>query len=303
MKVLVTGGAGFIGSNLVDRLVSEGHHVVILDDFSAGNHGFVNPKAEVVEADIRDEKKIPDTFLKFKPEAVFHLAAMIELRESLENPEKSYSINVAGSMNVINASKQAGVRKFIFASSAAVYGDNQNFPIKESEPVSPASPYGEQKAGIEQALEESGIPSIILRYSNVYGPRQGTVGEGGVVAIFCKKLLTGSSLAVFGDGEQTRDFINVSDIVSANTKALQSSQQFGMYNISTGIETKINELARMLLSVSQKEATIEHTQAVPREALRSSLDSALARRELNWEPATGLSEGIGRTWQWFSANL
>ncbi|MBI2637150.1 MAG: NAD-dependent epimerase/dehydratase family protein, partial [Parcubacteria group bacterium] len=203
-------------------------------------------------------------------------------------------------MNVISASKAAGVKKFIFASSAAVYGDNQNLPIKETEPVKPTSPYGEQKAEIESALKESGIPSIILRYSNVYGPRQGTIGEGGVVAIFCKKLLTGAPVTVCGTGEQTRDFVYVDDAVSANIKALSRAKDFGIYNVSTGIETNINALASMLLSASQKGTKIEHTEPILGEVLRNSLDSGLAAGALNWEPKINTTEGLKKTWEWFN---
>lgn len=303
MKILVTGGAGFIGSHIVDGLISEGHEIVILDDFSAGNREFINPAATVIKADIRDADSVSRAFAEHKPEAVFHLAAMIELRESFKDPKAAYGVNVTGSMNVINASKAAGVTKFIFASSAAVYGDNQNLPIKESEAVAPTSPYGEQKAEIERALKESGIPSIILRYSNVYGPRQGTMGEGGVVAVFCKKLAVGSSLTIFGDGEQTRDFVFVDDVVRANIKALSSNQKFGMYNVSTGIETSINTIASILLQEAQKDTTIERTKPVAGEVVRNSLDNGLAARELGWQPSVGIQEGLGVTWEWFRTNV
>jgi len=303
MKTLVTGGAGFIGSHLVDGLIIKGHEAVILDDFSAGNRAFLNPAAKVIEVDIRDADSVDRAFKEHAPEAVFHLAAQISLRESFKDSQAAHGVNVIGSMNVINASKAAGVKKIVFASSAAVYGDNRNLPIKETEPIKPASPYGEQKAEIERALKESGIPSIILRYSNVYGPRQGTVGEGGVVAIFCKKLAAGSPLIIFGDGEQSRDFVFVSDVASANIRALSSNQNFGVYNVSTSAETSINEFTSILLQEAQKETTIEHTQAVPQEVIRSSLDSAAAARELNWKPATGFSAGIAETWQWFSKHL
>lgn len=300
MKVIITGGAGFIGSHIADGLIIKGHQVMILDDFSAGNRAFVNAAAKVAEADIRDAGAVNRAFAEHKPEAVFHLAAMVELRESFKDPKAAYDVNVAGSMNIINASKAAGVKKFIFSSSAAVYGDNHNLPIKESEPVKPTSPYGEQKAEIENALKESGIPSVVLRYSNVYGPRQGTVGEGGVVAIFCKRLVASASLVIFGNGEQTRDFIFVSDVVSANLKALASEVTYAICNISTGIETSVNELASALLSVSQKRATIEHTESVPGEVLRNSLDGRFARETLSWEPKTNMPEGLKKTWEWFN---
>ncbi|OJI06306.1 hypothetical protein BK004_04030 [bacterium CG10_46_32] len=303
MKVLVTGGAGFIGSHIVDGLVSEGHETVILDDFSAGNHEFVNSAASVVEADIRDTEAVNRAFQEQQPEAVFHLAAMVDLRESLKNPEKSYAVNVIGSQNIIRAAKNVGVKKFIFSSSAAVYGNNNNLPIKESEPIAPTSPYGEQKAEIEKALKDSGVPSIVLRYANVYGPRQGTVGEGGVVAIFCKKLRAGEQLAVFGSGEQTRDFVFVDDVASANLKALAYTGAYAICNISTRIETSVNHIASALLSVSQKNTTISHTEALPEEVLRNSLDSSFAQKTLHWESVISIEEGLEATWKWFTENV
>tara|TARA_Y100000310_G_scaffold95394_1_gene93204 strand:+ start:5578 stop:6489 length:912 start_codon:yes stop_codon:yes gene_type:complete len=303
MKIIATGGAGFIGSHLVDRLVIKGHHVMILDDFSSGNREFVNPKAELSETDIRDTDAVNDAFSSFGPEVVFHLAAQIDLRESLENPEKSYEVNITGSKNVIRAAQSFNVKKVIFASSGAVYGDSQNLPIKESEPITKSTPYGEQKAEIEKALKESGIPSIVLRYANVYGPRQGTIGEGGVIAIFCKKLISDEPLTIFGSGEQTRDFINVNDIVSANIAALESSQKFGIYNVSTAHETSINDITKKLLTISNKSVKVERTEPVLGEVLHNSLDNSKIREKFAWSPKIDIIQGLKETWDWFSKNL
>jgi UDP-glucose 4-epimerase len=303
MKIIVTGGAGFIGSHLVDRLIKEDHQVMILDDFSSGNRELVNKKAEVTEVDVRDAEEVNKAFESFKPEAVFHLAAAVDLRESIKNPEKFHEINVKGSQNIIKASQENGVKKFIFSSTAAVYGDNQNIPIKETEPVTTFTPYGEQKAEIEEALKESGISSIILRYANVYGPRQGTVGEGGVIAIFCKLLNQGEPLKINGSGEQTRDFIFVDDIVSANIKALDTDKKFNLLNVSTSEQTSINELSQQLLTISGKSVKVEHTEQVLGEVLHNSLDNGQIRQEFGWSPQIEVNEGLKKTWEWFNKNI
>jgi len=302
MKIIITGGAGFIGSNLADRLISEGHDVMILDDFSAGNKDFVNPKASVVECDIRDAQKLDEAFASFKPEAVFHLAAQIDLRASIEDPREDYAINVTGSKNVIASAKKHHVKKFVFASSAAVYGDNQNLPIKETELIKAETQYGKSKAEIENSLKESSIPSVVLRYANVYGPRQGTVGEGGVIAIFCKRLIRCEPISIFGTGEQTRDFVFVQDIVDANVRALSSDKDFVIYNVSTACETSVNNIADMLLKISKKSSKIEHLDPVKGEVMRNALDNQLIMQELNWKPSVDLEEGLNKTWDWFNKN-
>ncbi|MBU2575972.1 NAD-dependent epimerase/dehydratase family protein [Patescibacteria group bacterium] len=299
MKILVTGGAGFIGSNLTDRLISEGHQVVILDDFSAGNEKFVNPKSSVIQCDIRDAKKVDQAFASFKPDAVFHMAAQIDLRKSIEDPKADYAINVTGSKNVLSSAQKHGVKKFVFASSAAVYGDNQNLPIKESESIKAEMQYGKSKAEIEQALKESGIKSVVLRYANVYGPRQGTIGEGGVIAKFCKRLVRCELISIFGTGEQTRDFVFVQDIVDANIRALSSDKDFAIYNVSTARETSVNNIAGMLLKISGKNCKIKHLDPVKGEVMRNSLDNQLIKKELMWKPCTSLDLGLSETWKWF----
>ena len=307
MKILIIGGAGFIGSNLVDRLISEGHSVMILDDFSSGNEKFVNPKAQVARCDVRDAKTVSGVVSEFKPEAVFHLAAQIDLRKSIENPQEDYDINVNGSKNVLDVAVKHGVKKFIFASSAAVYGDNQNLPIKEIEATNAQTQYGKSKAEIESELKEYsqlyGIKSVVLRFANVYGPRQGTIGEGGVIAIFCKLLNQNKPLKIFGTGEQTRDFVFVEDIVAANIRALSSKKDFAIYNVSTSRETSVNTIANQLLKISGKSCKIEHQSPVKGEVLRNSLDNHLIIEELAWKPNIDLQEGLNRTWDFFNTSL
>jgi len=300
---MVTGGAGFIGSHLVDRLITEGHQVMILDDFSTGNKKFVNPKAELTELDIRDTDEVNKFFKSFKPEAVFHLAAQISIRESTENPEYSQEVNVQGSQNIISASKEYGVKKIVFSSTAAVYGENQNLPLKESEPIKPTSPYGEQKMVIEKELEESGIPSIVLRFANAYGPRQGTIGEGGVIGVFCQRLNGGEPLNITGNGEQTRDFVFVDDIVDANIKVLECDKEFAIYNVSTTKETSINNISEQLLSISQKNVKVEHSDTIKSEVVRNSLDNRLIKEETGWSDKIDIQEGLINTWEWFNKNI
>jgi len=304
MKILVTGGAGFIGSHLTDRLIKEGHQAMVLDNFSTGSKKFVNPKAKVARVDVRDAKKVDSAFKKFKPRIVFHLAAMIDVRESLRNPTKDYEVNIAGAVNILEACKNHKVKKFIFASSAAVYGDNKNLPLPETEAPTPISPYGASKAAVEQfghAYQDLyNFDVICLRYPNVYGPRQGTVGEGGVIAVFCKNLAKDKGLNIFGQGRQTRDFIFVDDIVEANIRALKSKKKFMVINASTNKKTSISSLAKELLTISGKNAKIKHLKAIKGEVLHSCLDNRLIKKELNWKPGASLPEGLKKTWEWFS---
>ncbi len=303
MKILVTGSAGFIGSNLTNKLISLGHKVVGIDNFSNGNEDFVNLKSIIERVDIRDTDGVKEVFLKHSPEVVFHLAAQIDLRKSIEDPKSDYEINVLGSKNIIEASKNHRVKKIIFSSSAAVYGDNSNLPIKETEPLSPQSQYGNSKSEVENLLKilsnTSGIRSVVLRYSNVYGPRQGSKGEGGVVAVFCKRINSNKPLVVFGSGEQTRDFIYVDDVVMANIKAMESSAEFAVYNVSTSFQISINDLSLKLLKISGKDCKIEHQDFIKGEILKSSLDNYLIKKRLGWSANESLQSGLKKTLEWF----
>lgn len=299
MRVLVTGGAGFIGSHLVDALITRGHQVMILDDFSTGNRAFVNPKAKVAAANIHDYKKIEKVFKSFKPRAIFHLAAQIDIRSTFED-KKRYATD---SMNILRLAQIYGAKHLVFSSSAAVYGVNIKFPLKEHYEILPVSAYGHSKANFESSLASiyrgDKMKVVILRYANVYGPRQGTVGEGGVVAIFCKRLLAGKPLTVFGSGRQTRDFIFVEDVVAANLRALKSKREAAVYNISTNKETSVNEIVRQLLSVSGRQVKVNHSKPVKGEVRRSALDNRRAKRELGWSPKVLIGKGLKRTWEWF----
>ncbi|MBI4135106.1 MAG: NAD-dependent epimerase/dehydratase family protein [Candidatus Sungbacteria bacterium] len=303
MRVLVTGGAGFIGSHLTERLIKEGHQVMILDDFSTGSEDFVPDDVLIERIDIHDWKKVETAFGRFKPEAVFHLAAQIDIRSAFPDA-KRYATD---SMNILQWSKKYGVERFIFSSSAAVYGNNQNLPVSENEPAVPASAYGRSKQNFEQHLLsehlQEGMKAVVLRYANVYGPRQGSVGEGGVVAVFCKALAKGASLGINGSGEQTRDFIFVEDVVELNVLALKSEKRQAVYNVSTGIETSINKLAEMLIALSGKRVGVAHGAEVAGEVERSALDNRLVQQELGWEPKVALREGLEKTWKWFEKNI
>ena len=303
MKIIVTGGAGFIGSHVVDKLVTEGHQVMILDDFSAGSKKFVHPKARVARTDIRNARRVDAAFASFGPKAVFHLAAHIDLRESLKDPVYDYEVNVLGSVNLLEACRKHHVRQFIFSSSAAVYGENSRVPLKEQEMIRAVSPYGAAKAAIEHYLEtysaQFGIQSTVLRYANVYGPRQGNVGEGGVIAIFCKQLAEGKQLRIFGSGKQTRDFVFVEDVVASNVRALASRRPFAVYNVSTKKETSVSHLAQELSRISNQRVRITHTRAVKCEVMRNSLDNSKIQKDLKWKSRTSLSAGLRKTWEWF----
>jgi len=307
MKILVTGGAGFIGSHLVDALIAKGHQVMILDDFSAGNKKFVSPRVKVSRVDIRQAEKVEAVFKSFKPRAVFHLAAMVDVRVSLKEPIQDYLVNVHGSMNILEACRKHKIKKLIFSSSGgAIYGDNNHLPLKETEVPRPISPYGVAKKVFEDYArvyrELYGLSVICLRYPNVYGPRQGAVGEAGVVAIFCKRLLANKPLIIFGSGKQTRDFIFVQDVVESNVKALECNKSWVVGNVSTQLETDINEIAKKLLKISGIKVAIRRQSAIPGEVKRNVLSNALIKRELGWSPKISLDEGLKRTWKWFEEN-
>ena len=302
MKILVTGGAGFIGSPLTHAPIAKGHQVMIIDDLSSGNRKFISPRAKLAITDLHDYKKIESVFRKFKPSAVFHLAAQIDIRSAFPD-RKLYATD---SMNILRLCQTNGVQRLIFSSSAAVYGASKRFPLAEILPSQPVSGYGFSKANFEMHLasryRSDKIKAVVLRYANVYGPRQGTVGEGGVVAIFCKRLLQKQPLIIFGDGRQTRDFIFVKDVVESNLKALRSKKSWAVYNVSTQKETNINTLAKKLMRISAVKISILRKSAIKGEAKRSALSNGKIKKELGWSPDVSLDEGLERTWQWFVNN-
>lgn len=302
MNCLVTGGAGFIGSNLVDALLARGDEVTIVDDLSTGHRRNLEAAlaagAELVELDVRDRDALEQTVERVAPETVFHLAAQIDVRKSVADPAFDASINVGGTANVLEAVRRAETPKLVFASTGgAIYGegDGRELPLSEAEPVAPLSPYGQSKQAAElyMSLYERlyGVPSVCLRLGNVYGPRQDPLGEAGVIAIFCGLLREGGQPTVYGDGRQTRDYIFVGDVVSAMIAAADSPAR-GPVNVGTGIETDVLALIRGLADLDG--GAFEPLFAPPRtgEVQRITIDPSRAEAELGWRAETGLAEGL-----------
>ena len=301
-KILITGGAGFIGSNLVDALIDQGHEVLVVDNLSTGRKENLNPKAKFFELDLTD-KKLIKVFKSEKPEIVFHEAAQIDVRKSVADPVWDAKQNILSSVNLLENCKNFGVEKVIFASTGgAIYGDTDQIPRPESHLEQPISPYGIAKLTIEKYLhyyhQVFGLPYIALRYSNVYGPRQNSKGEAGVVAIFCDKLLSGQPPVIHGDGRQTRDYVYVSDVVKANLMALKSDK-IGIYNIGTSIETDVNKISELIKDNIGTEIDFTHGEAKAGEQQRSCIDYGKAKNELDWKPSVNLVKGIKKTVDWF----
>lgn len=301
-RVLITGGAGFIGSHVADLLISRGYEVAIVDDLSSGAKSNVNPQAAFYQLDIR-APEINQLLAEFKPEAICHLAAQVSVRLSVEDPENDASINILGSLRLLEAAVRTGVRKFIFSSTGgAIYGEQDYFPADEDHPVRPVSPYGVAKLATEKYLsyyqQEYGLNFVALRYANVYGPRQDPHGEAGVVAIFSQKLLRGEQAVINGDGTQTRDFVYVADVARSNLLALESSF-CGELNIGTGVETDINTLFQLLRSLSGSTMAEYHGPPKQGEQKRSVIDFSRARRILQWEPLMPLEQGLAATVSFF----
>ena len=299
MKVLVTGGAGFIGSHIVDHLLAAGNEVVVLDDLSTGSLQNLNPEATFIKMNILDDGLMP-VFERERFDAVCHLAAQTSVSHSVEHPEFDAQVNVAGTLKVLEGCRRTGVSRIIFASSAAVYGDVVTLPVQENFPQKPTSFYGLSKLTAEQYIQMYqtlyGLPYVILRYANVYGERQGDRGEGGVVSIFTRCLQQGEVLTVFGDGSQTRDFIYVGDVAAANVQAICSRETNRILNISTQTENSVNQLIKLLAEISGREIAIENQAARAGDILRSMLCSEEAKKALEWIPATSFKEGLTRTY-------
>ncbi len=314
MKILVTGGAGFIASHLVDRLIKEGHKVVIIDNLSTGRKENINPKAKFYKLDIQSPT-VADVFKKEKPEIVFHLAAQIDVRKSVEDPLEDAKTNILGSLNIIQsfynsrklASNSRKLVKFIFASTGgAIYGDADIIPTPENYPEFPLSPYGICKLTVEKYLnyyyKVFGLPYVALRYANVYGPRQNSKGEAGVIAIFCDKMLAGQQPVINGTGRQTRDFVFVDDVVEANILAMKS-KKIGIYNIGTSQETNINTIFRQLKKLTGSQCKEEHLPPKPGEQKKSCLDFKKAKKELGWQPSINLDKGLKITVDYFKSKI
>jgi UDP-glucose 4-epimerase len=306
MKVLVTGGAGFIGSHLVDRLVQEGHEVVVIDNLSTGKRKNVNRAATFYKADIQSSR-LERVFRNERPSVVMHLAAQMNVRRSVDDPMFDASVNILGTLNVIEQAARHGARKVVFASSGgAIYGEQDIFPAPESHPTRPLSPYGISKLSGEHYLSYyqrvSGIQTVSLRFANVYGPRQDPEGEAGVVAIFIQKMLTGEQPVINGNGRQTRDFVFVEDVVEANLLVMGQGIE-GVFNVGTSSETTVNELFAILKELAKSDCKEVHGPAKKGEQLRSTIDATKLHQQLGWEPKVGLSEGLSKTVDYFRGRL
>ena len=298
MKIAVTGGAGFIASHVVDAYLDGGHEVHVIDDFSTGQNVNVNSQATLHRVDIA-EKEAARLIEQIKPDVLNHHAAQMDVRHSVADPMFDARVNILGFINLLEACKNSGVKKIIFASSGgAVYGEQKVFPAPESHDTEPASPYGVSKRAGELYLsyyrQAFGLPYIALRYANVYGPRQSAQGEAGVVAIFLSALLAGKTPVINGDGRQTRDYVYVGDVVAANVAALQSSF-IGPINIGTGVETDVVTIYQHLRQAVGSPIEAQHGPAKPGEQRRSCLDAGCAAQILGWRPQMTLKDGLRHT--------
>lgn len=302
MKLLVTGGAGFIGSHVVDALIEKGHTVIVIDNLSTGKKAQVNAKAELYEVDLKDHNNIEDIFSKRHFNAIYHLAAQIDVRKSVLFPLYDAETNILSSLHLLELAKKYGTKQFIFSSTGgALYGDGELIPISEEASVHPISPYGCAKASVEKYLyfyqNVHGITCTALRYANVYGPRQNPNGEAGVVAIFLNSMFQGKAPIIFG-GSQTRDFVYVSDVARANVLVLEHCIT-GEYNIGTGIETSITELFHRLNNFFGTTFTATYKPKRKGEQERSCLSYAKINKAFGWKPLTSLDEGLQKTYAWF----
>jgi UDP-glucose 4-epimerase len=302
--VVVTGGAGFIGSNIADAYLARGWFVTIIDNLSTGKRRNVDPRAALHELDIRDAAAA-DLIRELKPDVINHHAAQMDVRKSVDDPAADADVNVIGTLRLLEAAVDAAVKRVIFASTGgAIYGEPVEVPQTESHPLNPLSPYGCAKLAVERYLNYyrvvRGLSSAALRYANVYGPRQNAHGEAGVVAIFAGKLLDRQQATINGSGEQTRDFVYVDDVVAANLAASDAEWQ-GEYNVGTGVETTINEVYETLASIAGAGTPALHAPAKEGEQLRSVLDGSRLRTLANLPERKSLPEGLKETFDWFVA--
>jgi UDP-glucose 4-epimerase len=306
MKVLVTGGAGFIGSHVVDRLILEGHEAVIVDNLVTGKRRNINRAARFYKLDVQSWR-LERVFRNERPSVVMHLAAQMDVRKSVEDPMFDAQVNVLGTLNVLQQAVTHGARKVIFSSSGgAIYGEQETYPAPENHVLKPLSPYGLSKLCGEQYLSYfqrvSGLQAVSLRYANVYGPRQDPEGEAGVVAIFIQKMLNNEQAVINGNGRQTRDFVFVDDVVEANL-AMMGQETQGTYNVGTGVETSINDLFRILVQHTGSTCKEVHGPAKKGEQARSVIDCTKLRQEVSWEPKADLSDGLKKTVEYFRSRM
>jgi len=307
MNILVSGGAGFIASHIVDAYIALGHTVSVIDDLSTGKKENLNPKARFFETDIRDAAAVRRVFAGAKYDVVNHHAAQIDVRKSVADPAFDASVNLVGALTLFDAAVASGVRRVIFASSGgAIYGEQDTFPAGETHPTRPISPYGVAKLSTEQYLYfysvAYGVVSVCLRYANVYGPRQNPEGEAGVVAIFASRMLAGGEPVINGDGKQTRDYVFVGDVARANVLALSRTTP-AILNVGTGVETDVNWLFASIRRAAGAACGERHGEAKLGEQQRSVLDNRKIQKELGWAPSVSLDDGVARTVEYFRNRL
>ena len=305
MRVLVTGGAGFIGSHVVDRLLADGHQVDVVDNLSTGRREFVNAKAASHGCDIRSTR-LDEVFAAAEPEAVVHVAAQAAVARSTADPLTDASVNVLGTIGLLASCRRRNVRRVVYISTGgAAYGDTDVIPTPEDHPARPTSPYGVSKVAAESYLTcwqgITGVSTLSLRLANVYGPRQNPLGEAGVIAIFAHRLLRGEPCVVHWDGEQTRDYVYVEDVADAVSRALDRPEVPGIVNIGTGVEVSVNELYRRLAALAGVTQPPEHGPRREGDWRRGALDATRAAKTLGWTPLTTLEAGLAHTMAYFKA--
>ena len=304
MNILVTGGAGFIGSHLVRHLLAKGENVTALDNLSTGLAENLPPEAKLVEMDILDED-LPKVVAAGAFDAIVHLAAQTMVDTSIKDPLLDTRENLLGTVHVLEAARAANVKRVIFASTAAAYGDvkEDDLPVREAQPTEPMSFYGLSKLSVEKYLEMYrkiyGMEYVVLRFANVYGERQGDGGEGGVISIFAKAVAEGRDITIYGDGEQTRDFVYAGDIAEGIWAALRTEEVNAAYNLSTQTETSLRELVSLLAEIRGREIVPKYGAEREGDIYKSMLSNSRARRGLDWQPATTLAEGLRRTYEYF----
>ncbi len=302
MRILVTGGAGFIGSNVAERFAALGHDVAVFDDLSSGFREFVPAKARLYVGDLADAAAVEAAVADFRPEVVDHHAAQIDVRKSVADPVFDARVNILGTIGLLQSCTRHGVRKFVYASTGgALYGEGRILPAPEDHPVNPEAPYGASKHTVEHYLYLwkllHGLDYTVLRYPNVYGPRQNPHGEAGVNAIFIGLMLKGEAPRIFGDGAAVRDYLYVGDVVEANVLALERGSG-EMVNLGTGVGTSVNDIVRELKPLTGFAGEAIHLPARPGEVQRIYLDASRAKQVLGWEPKVGFREGLARTVEW-----
>ncbi|MCG8378551.1 MAG: NAD-dependent epimerase/dehydratase family protein [Proteobacteria bacterium] len=306
MRILLTGGAGFIGSWVAENYLKEGHEVLIYDNLSSGAIENIPQDAEFTEGDILDYSLLEQTIIGFRPDIVNHHAAQINVRVSVEDPAFDAETNIIGAINLLQLSVKNNISKFIFASTGgAIYGEPAVIPANESTEKNPLSPYGTSKLCVENYLnyynKVYNLKYTALRYSNVYGERQNPHGEAGVVAIFCTNILKGKDCNVFGSGDQTRDYVHAEDVARANALCLEAEN--GIYNVGTSVSTSVNDIIDKLTEFSDIDFNVVHLPAKEGEVENISLDYSHTEKSINWSPTIDFDTGLKRTWQWFRNNV